>query len=81
MNLKQVMRQHATQSLKSRDWYSAEGTGWGEKHDQPNPFAKAMRRLRQDASETLSDLRDEPGEVPYRLRRRLDDYIKGQNPY
>ena len=79
MKLKQLMRQHATQSLKPRDWYSATGTGWGEQHDQPNPFARAMRRLRRDASETLSDLRDEPEEVPYRLKRRLDDYIKGRN--
>lgn len=77
MKLKQTMRQHVIQSLP-RDWYSASGTGWGPSHDQPNPFAKAMRRLRQDAGETLDDLRDEPEEVPYRLKRRLDDYIKGR---
>jgi len=76
MSYRKALRQHAPPS-PPRDWYSALGTGWGERHDQANPFAKALRRLRQDTSETLNDLRDEPEEVPYRLKRRLDSYIKG----
>lgn len=63
-----------------RDWYSASGTGWGAKHDKPNPFAKAWNRLKQDFVETGHDLREEPGEVPYRLKKRLDWYIKGGQP-
>ena len=63
-----------------RDWYSASGTGWGPNHDQPNPFARALKRLRQDVIETGYDLRDEPGEFPYRLKKRLDAYIKGETP-
>jgi len=61
-----------------RDWWSANGTGWGAEHDQPNPFARALQRLKQDASEAIDDLRDEPSEVPYRIRTRLNDFIKGR---
>lgn len=77
MGFKRALQQHATQS--PRDWYSAEGTGWGPQHDQPNPIARAFRRLRQDVSETRDDFRDELSEVPYRLKKRLDAYIKGEN--
>jgi hypothetical protein len=61
-----------------RDWWSARGTGWGPNHDKPNPFAELLTRLQTDATETVADVRDELGEVPYRLKRRLDDYIKGR---
>lgn len=64
-----------------RDWWSATGTGWGPNHDQPNPFAKAfsgaLQRLKRDVIETGYDLIEEPGEVPFRVRHRIDQHILG----
>ncbi len=63
--------------LHPQDWLSSGGTGWGPDHNQPNPFARAFRQVKQDAMETVDDIRDEPSEVPYRLKKRLDEYMPG----
>lgn len=52
-----------------------QGSGWGVNHDQPNPIIKLGKRLWQDASETVGDIKDEPGEVPYRIRERFKSYF------
>lgn len=49
--------------------------GWGPEGDQPNPFVKAAKDVMQDARETVSDIKDEPAEVPYRLRERAKRYF------
>lgn len=50
-------------------------SGWGPDHDQPNPIKRLGQRLVRDATETVQDLRDEPQEVPYRLRERARGYV------
>lgn len=64
-----------------RDWLSSGGTGWGPNHDQPNPFAKMLHQVKQDAIETAGDIRDEPSEAPYRLKQRFDSYMIGGDQY
>lgn len=39
------------------------------------PQPPLSQRIRQDLSETIMDLRDEPAEVPGRIRERLRDYF------
>ena len=49
--------------------------GWGERGDQENPLIGLGRRIAGDARETVSDIKDEPAEVPYRLRERARSYF------
>lgn len=81
--IKQRMQEEKTKESapKSRDWLSSSGTGWGPHHDQPNPFAKMLHQVKQDAIETVGDIRDEPSEVPGRLKQRLDSYMIGGDQY
>ena len=60
----------------AKDWWTS---GWGPNRDQPNPFLKLVRRAKQDVEETAMDLRDEPSEVPDRIRKRLKSYVTGQD--
>lgn len=49
--------------------------GWGPKGDQSDPFTRLGKRVIRDARETVSDIKDEPAEVPYRIRERLRGYF------
>lgn len=50
------------------------GPGWGERGDQPNPIIQLGKRLITDATESVQDLKEEPGELLYRLRERVRSY-------
>lgn len=43
-------------------------------------FAQRIKRIPKqiatDIKETAYDLRDEPSEVPYRVKQRINDYIR-----
>lgn len=43
-------------------------------------FAQRVKRIPSDIitdmRETAQDMRDEPAEVPYRIRQRIDEYIR-----
>ena len=55
--------------LKRKPW------GWGPDGNSENPFLKLGKQVVRDTKETISDIRDEPAEVPYRIRERLLDYV------
>ena len=49
--------------------------GWGPNGDQENPLVKLGRRVAGDARETVYDIKDEPQEVPYRIKERIKSYL------
>lgn len=49
--------------------------GWGEDGTQSNPFTRLGKQVVQDARETVDDIKDEPAEVPYRIKERFRGYF------
>ena len=58
-----------TRRSKRKPW------GWGPEGDQEDPFTKTAKRIVTDVKETVGDLKDEPSEVPYRIRERISSYF------
>lgn len=63
-----------------KPWWDP-STGWGENGDQPNPIVKLGKQIATDAVETVSDLKNEPEEVPYRIRERARSYFPAWHSY
>lgn len=54
---------------KRRPW------GWGPNGDKEDPITQLVKKVARDYKETAMDLRDEPQELPYRIRERLRSYV------
>lgn len=50
----------------------------GETLPGPPPSRTLGSRVWQDVTETVSDIKDEPGEVPFRIKSRFKDYFKSR---
>jgi hypothetical protein len=49
-------------------------SGFGPDGDEPNPLVTLGKRLYEDATETVQDLKEEPEEAMYRVGHRLRRY-------